>query len=154
MRNKKGGLLFEMAHKIHNSFFNSSGRVLFSEQPAYKKIFGCRRVAEYGFYSDFCLCSLFKGEETIADAFIIGSVIDLIFGEIYGVNALLLVLFTCLFYFLNRFIYSESFLSVFAYSFVATALFRGRVRFDQPFCMEKRRIFASDDRKIPDKMRV
>ena len=47
-----------------------------------------------------------KEEETIADAFIIGSVIDLIFGEIYGVNALLLVLFTCLFYFLNRFIYS------------------------------------------------
>lgn len=66
-----------------------------------------------------------KEEETIADAFIIGSVIDLIFGEIYGVNALLLVLFTCLFYFLNRFIYSESFLSVFAYSFVATALFEG-----------------------------
>lgn len=66
-----------------------------------------------------------KEKETLADAFIIGSVIDLIFGDIYGVNALLLVLFVCLFYFLNRFIYSESFLSVFAYSFVATALFEG-----------------------------
>lgn len=66
-----------------------------------------------------------KEEEVVTEAFILGSVIDLIFGNIYGVNALLLVLSACLFYFLNRFIYSESFFSVFVYALAATALFEG-----------------------------
>ena len=66
-----------------------------------------------------------KQNEVLTYAVIFGSVIDLLFGNVYGVNTLLLMLITFLTYILNKFVYSESFLSVFVYAFVASALYEG-----------------------------
>lgn len=66
-----------------------------------------------------------KEREVICYAFIFGSATDLFFGNIYGVNALMLVVFALLFYFLNKFIYSESCFSVFLYMLAASILYEG-----------------------------
>lgn len=66
-----------------------------------------------------------KQNEVMVYALIFGSIIDLLFGSVYGVNTLLLMFITILTYILNKYVYSESFLSVFIYAFVATALYEG-----------------------------
>lgn len=77
-----------------------------------------------------------KHDEVIVYAFIFGSIIDLLFGNVYGVNTLLLMLITVLTYILNKFVYSESFLSVFIYAFVATALYEGGyLLFNFKYCL-------------------
>lgn len=73
----------------------------------------------------FVYALYFKESEVIFYAFIFGSLIDLVFGTVYGVNALLLVAFSCLFFWLNRFIYSESCFTVFLYILVSSILFEG-----------------------------
>ncbi len=73
----------------------------------------------------FIYALYFKDSEVVFYAFIFGSVIDLMFGTVYGVNALLLVTFSCLFFWLNRFIYSESGFTVFLYVMVSSLLFEG-----------------------------
>lgn len=73
----------------------------------------------------FIYALYFKDSEVVFYAFIFGSVIDLMFGTVYGINALLLVAFSCLFFWLNRFIYSESSFTVFLYVTASSLLFEG-----------------------------
>lgn len=49
-----------------------------------------------------------KDSETVIYAFIFGSATDLLFGKIYGVTAILLIVFMCLCIIMNKYIYTES----------------------------------------------
>ncbi len=64
-----------------------------------------------------------KDKEVVTYALVIGSLTDIMFGRIYGVNTLLLIAFVCLYIFLNKYIYAESRLIVFVYCMLSTMLY-------------------------------
>lgn len=123
--NKKGGLALKGRIKYIIHLLILLAAFYLQSSPLIRRIAVVDVWPNMVFVLVFIYALYLKENEVVTEAFILGSVIDLIFGDIYGVNALLLVLFACLFYFLNRFIYSESLFSVFIYAFAATALFEG-----------------------------
>ena len=64
-----------------------------------------------------------KDAEVVTYAFIIGSFMDVLYGKIYGVNALLLIAFVCIYIILNKYIYTESRIIVFVYCALSTLLY-------------------------------
>ncbi len=64
-----------------------------------------------------------KDKEVVIYALIIGSMSDIIFGKIYGVNTLLLIAFVCIYILLNKYIYAESRLIVFFYCMISTLVY-------------------------------
>ncbi|MDP4133966.1 MAG: rod shape-determining protein MreD [Bacillota bacterium] len=72
------------------------------------------------FISLLVLSLYLKPSEVIAYAFIFGSMNDLLYGKVYGITAILFIGFVCLFLLLNKYIYCESYFTIFLYSFIAT----------------------------------
>ncbi len=73
----------------------------------------------------FVYCIYLKNKEVFVYAIVFGSLYDIIFGDIYGINTILLMMFVCMFFILNKFIYNESAFTVFIYGFVSSFLYEG-----------------------------
>lgn len=73
----------------------------------------------------FVCCIYFKNKEVFLYAILFGSLNDIIFGDIYGINTILLMIFVCMFFVLNKFIYNESAFTVFIYGLVSSFLYEG-----------------------------
>lgn len=71
----------------------------------------------------FVYALFFKDKEVVLYTVIFGSLADLLFGKIYGIQTLLMLLFVCIYILLNKYIYTESRLVVFFYCLLATALY-------------------------------
>ncbi|MDO5478270.1 MAG: rod shape-determining protein MreD [Clostridia bacterium] len=71
----------------------------------------------------FVYALFLKDTEVVAYTVIFGTLADLLFGKIYGITTLLLLLFVCTYIFLNKYIYTESIWVVFLYCLFASWLY-------------------------------
>lgn len=68
----------------------------------------------------FVYAIFLKDTEVVSYAVFFGTMADLLFGKIYGIITLLLLLFVCLYILLNRYIYTERIWVVMVYCFIAS----------------------------------
>ncbi|MBR6719889.1 MAG: rod shape-determining protein MreD [Clostridia bacterium] len=95
----------------------------FQSSPVIKRFEVGETVPNIVFVLLFVYALFLKDTEVVSYSVIFGTLTDLIFGKIYGITTLLLILFVCIYIFLNRYIFTESMWVVILYCFLSSILY-------------------------------